>query len=193
MASAVAEMFADNGAGLPSAGDLVAIDCEFVALSKEEAEVMSDGRRVVRKEARLSLGLLVVDKTPAAAHAPHVGAWVLSVGGTTVCCRGTPVNAVTGAWPCHWKMTPGRISMLDGREPHGPGTNIGGVPFIDDYIINSEKVADHLTKFSGLHPGDLDPAMSRHAGGVRPQRHPPLIARHCLPAACCGCCVIVVA
>ena len=75
------------GAGLPGRGDLVAIDCEFVALDLEEAEVMADGRRVVRKEMRLSLG---------------------------------------------------RVSVLDGREPHGPGTNLGGTPFIDDYIINSD-------------------------------------------------------
>ncbi|KAK9865738.1 hypothetical protein WJX84_006968 [Apatococcus fuscideae] len=31
---------------------------------------------------------------------------------------------------------------------------------IDDYIASREPVYDHLTKYSGLEPGDLDPAMS---------------------------------
>ena len=41
---------------IPSRGQLVAIDAEFVALSLEEAELLPDGERVVKKQARLSLG-----------------------------------------------------------------------------------------------------------------------------------------
>lgn len=45
---------------LPGKGDLIAIDCEFVALSKEVAEVDQDGRRVVVDPMRLGLGRVSV-------------------------------------------------------------------------------------------------------------------------------------
>eukprot|EP00753_Platysulcus_tardus_P016791 PLAT6041.1.p1 GENE.PLAT6041.1~~PLAT6041.1.p1 ORF type:complete len:647 (+),score=296.72 PLAT6041.1:749-2689(+) len=45
---------------LPGRGDHVAIDCEFVSLCAEEADVLADGRRVVTKESRLSLGRVSV-------------------------------------------------------------------------------------------------------------------------------------
>jgi PAB-dependent poly(A)-specific ribonuclease subunit 2 len=45
---------------LPSKGDLVAIDAEFVALSEEEAEIRADGRRVVVQDSRLSLARVSV-------------------------------------------------------------------------------------------------------------------------------------
>ena len=55
-----------EGVALPARGDLVAIDCEFVALNCEEvrsrgdshpqAEVLPDGHRIVKKEANLQLG-----------------------------------------------------------------------------------------------------------------------------------------
>ncbi len=38
---------------LPSAGDLVAIDCEFVALSEEDTFISAEGRRVVHRGAQL--------------------------------------------------------------------------------------------------------------------------------------------
>uniref|UniRef100_A0A7S3LR56 USP domain-containing protein n=1 Tax=Aplanochytrium stocchinoi TaxID=215587 RepID=A0A7S3LR56_9STRA len=86
---------------LPKNGDLVAIDCEFVALSTEEFKVLADGTRVVTAPPRLSLA---------------------------------------------------RVSCLSGD----------GTVFIDDYIVTPENVEDHLTRFSGLVPGDLDPKSSKH-------------------------------
>lgn len=37
-----------------------------------------------------------------------------------------------------------------------------GANFIDDYILSPEPIVDYLTRFSGLHVGDLDPSVSRH-------------------------------
>ncbi|AMD21328.1 HER049Cp [Eremothecium sinecaudum] len=35
-----------------------------------------------------------------------------------------------------------------------------GVPFIDDYVVNTNHIEDYLTKYSGIEPGDLDPQTS---------------------------------
>ncbi|KAL9099961.1 MAG: hypothetical protein Q9163_004602 [Psora crenata] len=51
----------------------------------------------------------------------------------------------------------GRISALRGSDPNE------GVPFIDDYIKINEPIVDHLTQYSGLSAGDLDPRRSTHA------------------------------
>ncbi|KAF2772334.1 hypothetical protein EJ03DRAFT_287998 [Teratosphaeria nubilosa] len=48
-----------------------------------------------------------------------------------------------------------RVSVLRGDEPDQE------LPFIDDYIRIDEPVDDYLTRFSGLHPGDLTVGMSR--------------------------------
>ena len=45
---------------LPGKGDLISIDCEFIALNCEEAEIMPDGHRIIRKEADLRLGRVTV-------------------------------------------------------------------------------------------------------------------------------------
>lgn len=86
---------------LPREGDLVAIDCEMVALSTEEFYTNSDGRKVVTQESQLSLA---------------------------------------------------RVSCTLENEK----------VFIDDYIRTPDEVVDYLTRFSGLVPGDLDPALSKH-------------------------------
>ncbi|SCU88377.1 LAMI_0D09868g1_1 [Lachancea mirantina] len=48
-----------------------------------------------------------------------------------------------------------RVSVLRGDD----GENFG-VPFIDDYIENKNHIENYLTRFSGIEPGDLDPATS---------------------------------
>ena len=37
-----------------------------------------------------------------------------------------------------------------------------GTPILDDYILKTSPISDYLTRFSGLHPGDLDPSVSPH-------------------------------
>ncbi|AET37987.1 poly(A)-specific ribonuclease Ecym_2240 [Eremothecium cymbalariae DBVPG len=47
-----------------------------------------------------------------------------------------------------------RVSVLRGEGEKA------GIPFIDDYIVNTKHIEDYLTKYSGIEPGDLDPNTS---------------------------------
>lgn len=58
-------------------------------------------------------------------------------------------------------LKPSQLSLARVSVVRGEGL-LEEEPFIDHYICCEEPPADYLTKYSGLHPGDLDPIKSRH-------------------------------
>lgn len=138
---------------IPSRGQLVAIDAEFVALSLEEAELLPDGERVVKKQARLSLGRVRcgtrararVELCVRAGQSMRRRVFCLS------CVRVCSFARVCGGVRAHASDT-SSCSCL----------TVSGSMLIDDRIAATEPIVDYLTRFSGLAPGDLDPSVSRY-------------------------------
>ncbi|KAF2092507.1 hypothetical protein NA57DRAFT_82223 [Rhizodiscina lignyota] len=58
-------------------------------------------------------------------------------------------------------VRPSRLGLARVSVLRGSGDD-EGIPFIDDYIAIADPVVDYLTAFSGIYPGDLDRATSRH-------------------------------
>jgi PAB-dependent poly(A)-specific ribonuclease subunit 2 len=57
-------------------------------------------------------------------------------------------------------LKPRSLSLARVSVVRGEGLQ-EGVTFIDDYIANTDYIVDYLTEFSGIEPGDLDPATSK--------------------------------
>ncbi|RKP03205.1 hypothetical protein CXG81DRAFT_9832 [Caulochytrium protostelioides] len=60
--------------------------------------------------------------------------------------------------PTHMALA--RVSVL--RCADGGPNLPRGMPFIDEYIATSDVIVDYKTEFSGIKPGDLDVAQSKH-------------------------------
>ena len=77
-------------------------------------------------------------------------------------------GSVEGARPARLALA--RVSLVRGQGP------LAGQACVDDYLRPTEPVADYLTQWSGLQPGDLDrDAPSRHGT--------PISTQHC--SRCC--------
>jgi hypothetical protein len=64
-------------------------------------------------------------------------------------------------------VTPARMALARVSVVRGDDGPMRGVALIDDYVaVKEDRIVDYLTRFSGIHPGDLDVNRSRHT--VRP-------------------------
>ena len=74
----------------------------------------------------------------------------IAISNVSCCYRGVDVETAPS------RLGLARVSVVRGEGP------LAGHACIDDYIRCTEPVFDHLTQFSGLRPGDLDPEHSQH-------------------------------
>eukprot|EP01103_Thecamoeba_quadrilineata_P009402 TRINITY_DN1915_c0_g1_i11.p1 TRINITY_DN1915_c0_g1~~TRINITY_DN1915_c0_g1_i11.p1 ORF type:complete len:604 (-),score=108.79 TRINITY_DN1915_c0_g1_i11:151-1962(-) len=166
---------------LPSSGDLVAIDAEFVALTAEELE-SRDGK-LVTKPARFSLARVSVLRP--APGAPTISAPIfptlLSEHDNST---KTQLNQTITSFSLmnlhpnnnnhennhsnHKNNNPQNHQNRDQNENHEDDENHKDNEstteeiLLDDYITTPEPIADYLTRFSGISHGDLDPQVSPH-------------------------------
>ena len=80
-----------------------------------------------------------------------------------------------------YESVPARLGLARVSVVRGHGDK-KLTPIIDDYIRAVEPVHDYLTRFSGLVPGDLDPATSRHF--ITQLKHAYLKLRYLIDAGC---------
>jgi len=140
-------IFGRSSSSLPGLNDIVAIDCEFVALSEEVAEYVGKWGVTV------FLFFFVCFVSSHLHFAPNYSHSLPLF----------PRYAFDGRRVVRepMRLGLGRVSVLDGRMRNSKD-HLGGKHFIDDYIISPEPIVDFLTRFSGLHIGDLDPSISPH-------------------------------
>ena len=80
-----------------------------------------------------------------------------------------------------YESVPARLGLARVSVVRGHGDK-KLTPIIDDYIRAVEPVHDYLTRFSGLVPGDLDPAVSPHF--ITQLKHAYLKLRYLIDAGC---------
>ena len=114
------------------------IDAEFVALTPPVMEVLSDGTERVSKPSRLALGRVSVVR----GEGPLAG----------TCSSSSKQSLVFICLGMH------RGYLLCVFV----AATLTGQCCIADYVRAVENVYDHLSRYSWLVPGDLDPAVSRH-------------------------------
>jgi PAB-dependent poly(A)-specific ribonuclease subunit 2 len=141
----------------PRPGMLVAIDAEFVAISRAEASIGA-GMEVQLKPSRWGVAVGV----GVAAGGEHGR----SCRGRQLGCGLRPVAAPTVPHTVTHRLALARVSVLRGSGAQA------GTAFIDDYVATVEPVVDYLTRWSGIRPGgwacgrccSSEGALARQAG-----------------------------